>query len=156
MFTPWGTVYKDPLPILAQREDLRGLCRLPCLQLSPLRAGDDLPGVALALKLRGHRRKLTLYGFAAPPVRRVPAAREAGLSPAPADTDLVEVAPVRLDRVKFVAAMARADLNVMQLSDKAGVSRGTITAVRTGQSCSQKTANKLAAVLGADILQKKA
>lgn len=62
---------------------------------------------------------------------------------------------MRIDRIKFVAAMARADLNGLQLADKAGVSRGTITAVRTGKSCSKETADRLVAVLGADILPKK-
>lgn len=62
---------------------------------------------------------------------------------------------MRIDRIKFAAAMARADLNGLQLASKAGVSRGTITAVRTGKSCSKETAEKLAAVLGRDILQQK-
>lgn len=61
---------------------------------------------------------------------------------------------MRIDRIKFVAAMARADLNGLQLAEKAGVSRGTITAVRTGKSCSKETADKLSAVLGRDILQR--
>lgn len=60
---------------------------------------------------------------------------------------------MRIDRAKLAAAMVRADLNGLQLADKAGVSRGTITAVRTGKSCSRETAEKLVAVLGCDILQ---
>lgn len=62
---------------------------------------------------------------------------------------------MRIDRVKLAAAMVRADLNGLQLADKAGVSRGTITAVRTGKSCSKQTADKLVSVLGADILQRR-
>ena len=62
---------------------------------------------------------------------------------------------MRIDRIKFAAAMARADLNGLQLAEKAGVSRGTITAVRTGKSCSKDTAMKLAAVLGKEIIQEK-
>ena len=60
---------------------------------------------------------------------------------------------MRIDRVKFAAALARLDLNGNQLAEKAGVSRGTVTAVRTGKSCSAETADKLASVLGADILE---
>lgn len=60
---------------------------------------------------------------------------------------------MRIDRVKFAAALARLDLNGKQLSKKAGVSRGTVTAVRTGKSCSRETADKLAAVLGSDIIE---
>ena len=59
---------------------------------------------------------------------------------------------MRIDRIKFAAAMARADLNCLQLAEKSGVSRGTITAVRTGKSCSEATAMKLATVLGKDII----
>ncbi len=60
---------------------------------------------------------------------------------------------MRVDRVKLAAAMARADLNGLQLAEKAGVSRGTVTAVRTGKSCSKDTAMKLVSVLGKDIIQ---
>ena len=62
---------------------------------------------------------------------------------------------MRIDRIKFAAAMARADLNGLQLAEKAGVSRGTITAVRTGKSCSKDTAMKLVSVLGEDIIQER-
>lgn len=60
---------------------------------------------------------------------------------------------MRIDRVKFAAALARLDLNGKQLAEKAGLSRGTITAVRTGKSCSKETADRLAAVLGRDIIE---
>ena len=54
---------------------------------------------------------------------------------------------VRIDRVRFAAALARADLTVKALSERTGISRGTITSVKNGKSCSQQTADKLAAVL---------
>ena len=60
---------------------------------------------------------------------------------------------MRIDRVKFAAALARLDLNGNQLAEKAGLSRGTVTAVRTGKSCSRETAEKLAAVLGREIIE---
>lgn len=60
---------------------------------------------------------------------------------------------MRVDRVKFAAALARLDLNGNQLAEKAGLSRGTVTAVRTGKSCSRATAEKLAAVLGREIME---
>jgi len=66
---------------------------------------------------------------------------------------LTEVSKVRIDRVELAAAMARADLNVKRLAEKSGVSRGTITSVKTGKSCSKDTAEKLAAVLGRDIIK---
>jgi len=61
---------------------------------------------------------------------------------------------VRINRERFAAALARLDLNGNQLAEKAGVSRGTVTAVRTGKSCSKETADKLVAVLGRDIIEK--
>ena len=64
-----------------------------------------------------------------------------------------EVNTMRIDRVKFAAALARLDLNGNQLAEKAGVSRGTVTAVRTGKSCSKETADKLAAVLGREVIE---
>lgn len=45
---------------------------------------------------------------------------------------------MRIDRVKFAATMARLDLNGNQVAEKAGLSRGTVTAVRSGKSCSKK------------------
>lgn len=62
---------------------------------------------------------------------------------------------MRIDRVKFVAAMARADLKVCELAEKSGVSRPTITSIRGGKSCAPETARKLAAVLGPDIIDEK-
>ena len=60
---------------------------------------------------------------------------------------------MRINRVKFAAALARLDVNGNQLAKLAGVSRGTVTAVRTGKSCSKETAQKLASVLGDDIIE---
>lgn len=64
---------------------------------------------------------------------------------------------IRLDRAKFAAAQVRANLNGKKLAEKAGVSRVTVTAVRNGKSCSELTAQKLAAGLGvrlSDITEK--
>lgn len=63
---------------------------------------------------------------------------------------------MRINRERFAAALARMDLNGNQLAAKAGVSRGTVTAVKTGKSCSPETAEKLAAVLGREIIEKEA
>lgn len=62
---------------------------------------------------------------------------------------------MRIDRVKFAAALARADMNGKQLAERAGVSRGTVTSVRTGKSCSRETAEKLVAILGPEIILEK-
>ena len=62
---------------------------------------------------------------------------------------------MRIDRVAFAAALARADLNVKGLSELSGVSRQTVTAIKTGKSCSKATAEKLAEILGESILKEK-
>ena len=60
---------------------------------------------------------------------------------------------MRINREALAAAMIRLDLNGNRLAEKAGVSRGTVTAVRSGKSCSTETARKLASVLGKEILE---
>ena len=60
---------------------------------------------------------------------------------------------VRIDRVAMIAEMARQDINCNRLVELSGVSRVTVTAVRNGKSCSKETADKLAAVLGRDIIK---
>ncbi len=59
---------------------------------------------------------------------------------------------VRIDRVAFAAALAQKDINCKRLAKLSGVSRCTITSVKTGKSCSENTAEKLAAVLGRQII----
>ena len=61
---------------------------------------------------------------------------------------------MRIDRVKLIAEMARQDINCKRLAELSGVSRMTVTAVRSGKSCSMETAEKLAAVLGRGIIEK--
>ena len=60
---------------------------------------------------------------------------------------------MRIDRVKLIAEMARRDINCNRLVELSGVSRMTITAVRSGKSCSRDTAAKLAQGLGVDIAE---
>lgn len=62
---------------------------------------------------------------------------------------------MRIDQVKLITAMARAELNVNQLAEKAGLSRGTVTAVKGGKRYCAETERKLVAVLGEDILDGK-
>lgn len=59
---------------------------------------------------------------------------------------------MRIDRVKFAAALARADLNVKQLAERSGVSRVTISSIKSGKSCSKDTADKLTKILGCAII----
>lgn len=58
---------------------------------------------------------------------------------------------MRIDRIRFAAELARADVTILELAKRSGVSRGTIAAVRGGKSCSQQTAERIAAGLGVSI-----
>lgn len=61
---------------------------------------------------------------------------------------------MRISRERFAAAMARLDITGNGLAELAGVSRGTVTAVKSGKSCSAQTANKLVAILGHEIIER--
>ena len=61
---------------------------------------------------------------------------------------------VRIDRVAIITEMARREINCNRLAELSGVSRVTITAVKSGKSCSADTARKLAQVLGNKIIVK--
>lgn len=61
---------------------------------------------------------------------------------------------MRISRERFAAAMARLDITGNSLAEMAGLSRGTVTAVKNGKSCSTHTANKLAAILGHEIIER--
>ena len=58
---------------------------------------------------------------------------------------------MRVDRIRFAAELARAETTITALAQKAGLSRATITAVRSGKSCSRDTAEKIASGLGIGI-----
>ena len=58
---------------------------------------------------------------------------------------------MRVDRIAFAAEMARADINFKTLSKRTGLSRSTITAVRSGKSCSEETAKRIAEGLGVSM-----
>lgn len=58
---------------------------------------------------------------------------------------------MRIDKVKFAAELARADMNVKDLAERSGVSRVTISAIRGGKSCTCSTAEKIAAGLGVSV-----
>ncbi len=58
---------------------------------------------------------------------------------------------MRLNRVRVITEMAKRDISVCALSEKAGISKGTIAGIRAGRSCSQQTGEKLAAAIGVDV-----
>lgn len=58
---------------------------------------------------------------------------------------------MRIDRIKLIAEMARRDIRVQDLADKAAVSRATITALRGGKSCTENSVRRVAQALGVPL-----
>lgn len=58
---------------------------------------------------------------------------------------------MRIDRRKLVLAMLDSNQNVLQLAEKSGVSRVTISGVKCGKSCSKITAEKIARALNVPV-----
>ena len=58
---------------------------------------------------------------------------------------------MRIDRVKLIAEMAKQNLHVQDLAEKALVSRVTVTAMRGGKSCSTNSARRVAQALGVPV-----
>lgn len=58
---------------------------------------------------------------------------------------------MRIDRIKLITEMARAEIGCGELAKQAGVSRATVSAVKGGKTCSMTTAVKLSGVLGVQL-----
>lgn len=58
---------------------------------------------------------------------------------------------MRIDRVKFAAELARANIKSCELAKRTGLTPATVTAVKNGKSCSPVTAEKLAQGLGVPL-----
>lgn len=60
---------------------------------------------------------------------------------------------MRIDRIKLITEMARQDVTGIQLAERAGVSRVTVSALRCGKTCTAETASKIARALGVDVTE---
>lgn len=60
---------------------------------------------------------------------------------------------MRIDRVKLISEMARKDLTVKALAEKALVSRMTVSAMRCGKSVNENSARRVAQALGMDVTE---
>ena len=58
---------------------------------------------------------------------------------------------MRIDRIKLIAEMARQDININDLSEKACISRCTLSALRGGKSCTENTVKRVATALGVTV-----
>ena len=55
---------------------------------------------------------------------------------------------MRIDRIKLITEMARAEIKVGELAERAGLCRGTVTGIKSGRTCTRETAGKIAGALG--------
>lgn len=58
---------------------------------------------------------------------------------------------MRIDRVKLISEMARQDMTVKALAEKAIVSCMTVSAMRCGKSVNENSARRVAQALGVDV-----
>ena len=58
---------------------------------------------------------------------------------------------MRIDRIKLIAEMARQDININDLSEKACISRCTLSALRGGKSCNANSVRRVASALGVTV-----
>ncbi len=58
---------------------------------------------------------------------------------------------MQLDKVKIVMIAKQKGLKQLELSQMASLSRGTLSAVYNGKSCSKDTASKIANALGVQV-----
>lgn len=54
---------------------------------------------------------------------------------------------IRINRKKLMMQMVSADISVTDLAKKAEISIGTLSGIRSGRMCSEKTANAIADTL---------
>lgn len=58
---------------------------------------------------------------------------------------------MRVNRVKLMAESARREIRTKELAEKSGVSRATLSKMRSGKSCSVETVQRVAQVLGVPV-----
>ena len=58
---------------------------------------------------------------------------------------------MKIDRISFIMTLAKSGMTGTQLAERSGISRGTVSAIKCGKSCSEETASKRAAALGVSM-----
>lgn len=58
---------------------------------------------------------------------------------------------MRIDRIKLIAEMARQNLKVKDVAEKATVSRMTVSSARCGKSVNENSARRIAQALGVEL-----
>ena len=60
---------------------------------------------------------------------------------------------MRINRKTLVCLMLEKDMNINQLAEKSGISRGTISSIKSGKSCTDSTVGKIAKALNVPVEQ---
>lgn len=60
---------------------------------------------------------------------------------------------MRIDRVKFATELAKKDITLKRFAEITALSRSTLSSVKNGKSCSEKTAYTIAKGLGVDVAE---
>ncbi len=60
---------------------------------------------------------------------------------------------MRIDRIKLSAELVRQDMTQVELAEKAGISRVTVSNIKNGKSCSDVIGYKIAEALGIDVFE---
>lgn len=60
---------------------------------------------------------------------------------------------MRVNRKTLVCLMLEKDMNINKLAEKSDLSRGTISSVKSGKSCTDSTACKIAKALNVPVEQ---
>lgn len=58
---------------------------------------------------------------------------------------------MRIDRIKLITAMAKADMKGYELAERARLSRYTVVGIRSGKTCTRETAERIAGALGLSL-----
>lgn len=60
---------------------------------------------------------------------------------------------MKIDTKKMLIAMAEHQMSVNELTEKSGISRSTISAIKAGKTCRPDTAGKIAQVLSKPLTE---
>ena len=60
---------------------------------------------------------------------------------------------MRIDRVKLATELAKQDMTQKKLAELAGISRATVSYIRSGKSCADQIGYKIAKALGVDVTE---
>ncbi len=60
---------------------------------------------------------------------------------------------MRIDRIKLVTELAKRDMTAKHLAELSGLSRATVSNVKSGKSCTDEVGQKIAKALGVDVTE---